>query len=208
VTPEERAQRILYRAKNTPSEYTTWDSFRDSVRDDLRAAEAEARREEWGGRAPSWPRQWTQNSLGETRSPRPSVRGGAMRRSVHEVLFASFLRDADAPEWKEEFPFCEWRRYRWDFAWPLLAVAVEIQGGEWSSGEHARGGGMAKDAMKLDLAVLLGWRVIVLTGSMVQRHGRELARGVAALVAGDTDAARLLFTEVGSRMLVEQRRKT
>ena len=48
MTPEERAQRILYRAKNTPSEYTTWDSFRDSVRDDLRAAEAEARREEWG----------------------------------------------------------------------------------------------------------------------------------------------------------------
>lgn len=129
-----------------------------------------------------------------------------MRRSVHEVLFSSFLRDAGPPEWEEEFPFCEGRRWRFDFAWPLFSVAVEIQGGEWSRGAHARGAGMADDAMKLDMAVLLGWRVIVLTGSMVQRHGRELARGVAALVAGDTDAARLDFEATGAKMLAERRR--
>jgi len=31
VTPEERAQRILYRAKDTPNEYGTWDSLFHSI---------------------------------------------------------------------------------------------------------------------------------------------------------------------------------
>jgi very-short-patch-repair endonuclease len=59
------------------------------------------------------------------------------------------------------------RRYRWDFCWPERNLLVEIQGGIWIRGAHARGGGIERDCEKNNLAVLAGYRCLQFTSGMV-----------------------------------------
>jgi very-short-patch-repair endonuclease len=59
------------------------------------------------------------------------------------------------------------RAWRFDFAWPSLMVAVEVDGGTRSNGRHVRAAGFEADADKLNRAALLGWRVLRFTSAMV-----------------------------------------
>ncbi len=63
------------------------------------------------------------------------------------------------------------RLWRFDFAWPVEQVAVEIQGGTWvasgSAGYHGSGRGIEQDAEKLNAAQAIGWRVALVTSKMV-----------------------------------------
>ena len=58
---------------------------------------------------------------------------------------------------------------RFDFAWPQVKVAVEIEGGTWMriSG-HTSGAGYAKDCFKYNRAAELGWTVLRYTPQMVE----------------------------------------
>lgn len=59
-----------------------------------------------------------------------------------------------------EHRFCPPRLWRFDFAWPSMALAVEIEGGAFIGGRHTRGAGFRGDAEKYATALLLGWRVL------------------------------------------------
>jgi len=61
------------------------------------------------------------------------------------------------------------RDWRFDFAWPADRLAVEVDGGTFSSGRHTRGTGYEGDCEKLNEAVLRGWRVLRVTTAMVER---------------------------------------
>lgn len=61
---------------------------------------------------------------------------------------------------EREVRFHPKRRWRFDFAWSAKLVALEIDGGIWTSGRHTRGAGFFKDMEKLNEAVLAGWRVL------------------------------------------------
>lgn len=58
-----------------------------------------------------------------------------------------------------EYRFHPERRWRFDFAYPDLKIAVEAEGGVFGHGRHTRGMGYVKDCEKYNQAVLLGWRV-------------------------------------------------
>ena len=62
----------------------------------------------------------------------------------------------------------EGRRFRVDFCWPDSMLAVEVQGGIWTRGRHARPMGIVKDYEKFNLLILGGWRVLLLTSLDVQ----------------------------------------
>ena len=64
--------------------------------------------------------------------------------------------------------FVPGRQYRFDRAWPEQRVAVEVQGGIWTGGRHARGSGIAAECVKLSIAAALGWRVLPLTVEMIE----------------------------------------
>ena len=66
------------------------------------------------------------------------------------------------------------RRFRFDFAWPGLMIAAEVEGGTWNVGRHVTGSGYERDCEKYNAALLEGWRVYRFTTDMV-RDGRALA---------------------------------
>lgn len=58
-----------------------------------------------------------------------------------------------------EFRFCPDRKWRFDFALPLDKIAIEIEGGVFIQGRHARGAGIRNDIEKYNTAAALGWKV-------------------------------------------------
>jgi hypothetical protein len=44
-------------------------------------------------------------------------------------------------------------------AWPERKLAIEVQGGIWTGGAHARGAGIERDMEKHNLCVIAGWRL-------------------------------------------------
>lgn len=59
-----------------------------------------------------------------------------------------------------EYRFAPPRRWRFDFAWPALQVALEVEGGLWVYGRHNRAAGFLADSEKYNTAAVMGWRVI------------------------------------------------
>lgn len=67
------------------------------------------------------------------------------------------------PAYVTEHRFHPTRRWRFDYAWPELKIAMELHGGVHSGGRHTRGKGFVADREKMNTAIELGWRVIEVT---------------------------------------------
>lgn len=94
-----------------------------------------------------------------------------MPESQLERMFAHYLvilAGDRIPTPEREHRFHPTRDWRFDFAWPALKVAVEVEGGTWVTGRHSRGSGFAKDAEKYNAAVGLGWFVLRYTTDMLE----------------------------------------
>lgn len=65
-----------------------------------------------------------------------------------------------------EYRFAEKRKYRFDFAFPTLKIAVEYEGiFQSAKSRHTTKGGFLEDTNKYNLAAASGWIVIRLTGN-------------------------------------------
>ena len=71
-----------------------------------------------------------------------------------------------------EYQFHPERKWRFDFAFPDVKVAVECEGGIFVKGAHTRGSHFRSDCEKYNAAVELGWAVLRYTD-------REIRRGEA-----------------------------
>lgn len=93
--------------------------------------------------------------------------GDAVSKSEHEAHFAHLCEIYGLPQYEREYQFAAdmGRRWRFDFAWPDVKVAVEVDGGQWKShgGYHARDTHREKG----NEAVARGWRVLHLSGEML-----------------------------------------
>lgn len=97
-----------------------------------------------------------------------------------EALFEFQLVSRETPAPRKEYRFCEARAWRFDFAWPSLKLAVEIEGGARSGGRHTTGSGFAADCEKYSAAAILGWSVIRATGEQV-KNGQAITWTITAL---------------------------
>lgn len=111
-------------------------------------------------------------------------RKGTDWKAVLEVQ----MKAAGLPEPEREYLFHEERKWRFDYAWVVEGFALEFEGGIWMATETGRSKGHAHpkrflaDCEKYNEAALYGWRVLRVTGEMVQ-DGRALAWLERALVS-------------------------
>ena len=84
-----------------------------------------------------------------------------------ERIMAFHLKAAKIP-FEREYRFHPTRRWKMDFAWPLVKVALEIHGGTFVRGAHSRGARQRKDFEKQNAAHLAGWTVYLADTTMVK----------------------------------------
>lgn len=105
------------------------------------------------------------------RGAAPASQRSGSRHSLLEDRFEQQILEHAEPEWPlhiREYFFLDNRDFRFDFAWPGLKVAVEIQGMS-----HRIKGKFKADIEKRALALLSGWRVLELDGERV-RNGQGI----------------------------------
>ena len=102
-----------------------------------------------------------------TRTPAAALNDAAKpdKADLFEKYWRMFGNDAP---YEREYKFAKplGRRHRFDFAFIEWRLAVEIDGGQWQAhgGRHA---GEA-DKVKMNLAAMLGWRVMHYTPQMIE----------------------------------------
>ena len=101
-------------------------------------------------------------------SSKPAHLTAAGVDSELELILANRLERAGLPLGETQFRFVPGRQYRFDRAYPEHKLAIEVQGGIWTNGAHARGSGIERDALKFSIAAAMGWRVVVLTRDLIE----------------------------------------
>ena len=110
------------------------------------------------------------------------------QRSYLEALFERQIQEHSFPQPVREFYFMGWR---FDFAWPELKIAVEIDGGTYIGGDHVRGKGYERDCKKNNKAQCAGWMVLRADRNMVGTYEfacdvkRALIRRISCLKKQD-----------------------
>ena len=77
----------------------------------------------------------------------------------HEILMGLFLDELEL-RYIAEYPFHPERKWAFDFVLLDHSIALEIEGGGWTSGRHTRGKGFQDDLTKYQEAFCLGWNVL------------------------------------------------
>lgn len=88
--------------------------------------------------------------------PDPEYRFGAMAAGGPGKGLRQRLADAGLKDW------------RFDFAWPDLKLAVEVEGGGWVGGRHTRGAGFLEDLKKYGAAQRMGWTIYRTAGELIK----------------------------------------
>lgn len=98
----------------------------------------------------------------QSRAPRtPGQRNGSAKEAANRMRFLRLCEAENLPTPVYEHKFHPERKWRFDFAWPEQKVALEVQGGLFVGGRHARGAGIARDMEKASAAASLGWRLLL-----------------------------------------------
>ena len=74
--------------------------------------------------------------------------------------FTLLCRKELRQECVKEYRFHPKRKWRFDYAFPAVKLALEVEGGVWTRGRHTRPQGFLNDIEKYNTATLLGWRVL------------------------------------------------
>jgi very-short-patch-repair endonuclease len=99
--------------------------------------------------------------------------------SALEEEFALQLKAYRINGWVREYRFDPVRRWRFDFAWPDLQLAVELQGGIFGrKSGHNTGAGIRNGMEKLNRAQIAGWTVL-------QFYVDDVKSGAAALLVSE-----------------------
>lgn len=105
---------------------------------------------------------------------------GTVKSNAEELLRDDLVAAGYPP--KVGHAFHELRRWEFDLAWPLIAVAVEIDG----RGRHQTEKGEREDQQKINAAIEQGWRVLRYPAGSVKTHCRRalIVEQIARVICG------------------------
>lgn len=92
-----------------------------------------------------------------------------MTNSSWETYLELQIEEAGLPKPEREYKFLKSRKFRFDFAWPVLLFAVEVDGNVYHTSRHTTGAGYSRDCEKFALATIEGYRVIRVTTGQVNK---------------------------------------
>jgi hypothetical protein len=95
------------------------------------------------------------------------MRAVGLPEPIRELRFAAEYV-GKGPGLRERLAAAGLKDWRFDFCWPDLMFAVEVEGGTWVSGRHSRGAGFEADAIKYGEAMRLGWAVYRCTTGIIK----------------------------------------
>ena len=82
------------------------------------------------------------------------------KAKYNERIVSAYYQQEGLPEPVYEWRFHPERMWRIDIAWPDSKVGIEVQGGIWVSGRHARGSGLVREYERHNQLLVWGWRVV------------------------------------------------
>lgn len=85
-----------------------------------------------------------------------------------EAELALYLKVHKVQPPHREYRFHKTRKWRFDFAWPGVRFAVEVEGITFDHGRHQRKEGFEKDLEKYEAAMLDGWTVYRCSPRMIK----------------------------------------
>lgn len=99
-------------------------------------------------------------------------------------LFAPRLLESE--DLRREYYFAKPRLWRFDWAWvrSIAPLAVEIDGGRWAPGGGRHAGD--EDREKLNVAAILGWRVLRFSPQQVEREPERVVQVIVMAYQGET----------------------
>lgn len=101
-------------------------------------------------------------------------------------VFTVFCKNELGYEPVREFRFHPTRKWRFDYAIPVLKIAIECDGGVWTGGRHVSPQGYLKDMEKFNAAAELGWVVLKFTPQTLVTSGTiETLRATIAKRVGE-----------------------
>ena len=104
-----------------------------------------------------------------------------MTKQDHKADLALWLQAAYGESFQAEYRFHPTRKWRFDYGWPEIKVAVEFDG-LFGGGAHTSINMVAKDSEKMNEAAILGW-IVIRVNTMSLRDGSgydAIDRAVAA----------------------------
>jgi hypothetical protein len=123
----------------------------------------------WGRLCPDMgPQEWRDYILNKSTIGRAvNKEGSSLERALMTYIIALKL---SVPI--REYKFDDERKFRFDFAWPHLMIAVECEGisrfKNLSSQGHTSIDGYERNCQKYNLGTEQGWRIYRVTGQMIE----------------------------------------
>lgn len=110
-----------------------------------------------------------------------------LRRQMRELQFAQLwerLKHAKAHPFVTEHRFDADRQWRFDFAWPSVRVAVEIEGGTFArkKSRHTTSSGHQADCEKYNAAAVAGWCVLRFTSKDLDARPVQVCDQIASAI--------------------------
>lgn len=87
---------------------------------------------------------------------KPFKTGKPQPTRFYPETWTSFGIPAPIPEYN----FCLHRKWRIDYAWPEILLALEIEGGIWTRGRHITPKGFLNDIEKYNSMAETGWLLL------------------------------------------------
>ena len=80
-------------------------------------------------------------------------------KGIQTLSIEHFIKSSGL-EFEKEYKFSTNRKFRFDYAIPLLKIAIEYEGVMCSKSRHTSITGYSKDCEKYNLAQIEGWKVL------------------------------------------------